>query len=99
MILIDNIFTSELEYNTDSGFVINDISDNLSIFAMCKCNIANNISSSSNRYTHHISDDNFNVLKISITKHSYKTVLNDEDANLAYYCFLNTFRKLYNKKH
>ena len=45
-ILIDNMFTSELECKIDSDH----ISDHLSIFALCKCNVKNNVSSYSNKF-------------------------------------------------
>ena len=34
--LIDNIFTNELSVNITSGIMFNDISDHLSIFALCE---------------------------------------------------------------
>ena len=34
--LIDNIFTNELGSTISSGLIINDISDHLPIFAICK---------------------------------------------------------------
>ena len=46
--LIDNIFTSELDYNIDNGLLINDISDHLPICAVCKRSIVNNVSNSAN---------------------------------------------------
>ena len=53
------MFTSELEYNIDSGPLINDISDHLPIFAVCKCSKVNNISNSANIYdTRHINNEN-----------------------------------------
>ena len=48
--LIDNMFTSELECKIDSGLLVNDISDHLSIFVLCKCNVKNNVSSYSNKF-------------------------------------------------
>ena len=80
----------------DNGLLLND-SDNLHIFALCKCTVTNNVSSSSNKYFRHISDENINALKIYLTKHSWNTVVNNEDANLAYNHFLHTFTKMYNK--
>ena len=39
--LIDNIFTTDIEQHYACGLLINDISDHLPIFAMCKNNIKN----------------------------------------------------------
>ena len=66
-------------------------------FALCKCNVKNNVSSSSNKYVRHISNENINALNIYLTKHSWNTVVNNEDGNLAYDHFLHTFTKMYNK--
>ena len=33
--LIDNIYTNELQFQVNSGLLITDISDHLSVFAMC----------------------------------------------------------------
>ena len=95
--VIDNIFTSEPECKIDSGLLVNDISDHLPTFALCKCNVKNNVSNFSNKYVRHISIENINTLKIYLTKHSWNTVVNNEDANLAYDHFLHTFMKMYNK--
>ena len=34
--LIDNTFTSQINYSADSGLLITDISDHLPIFVLCK---------------------------------------------------------------
>ena len=39
--LIDNTFTTDIEQHYACGLLINDISDHLPIFAMCKNNIKN----------------------------------------------------------
>ena len=90
-------FVWELECKIDNGLLVNEISYHLPIFALCKCNVKNNVSSFSNKYVRHINDENISALKIYLTKHSWNTVVNNEDANLAYENFLHTFMKMYNK--
>ena len=91
--LIDNISTSELECKIDSGMLVNDTKDHLLIFALCKCNGKSNVSSSSNKYVRHISDENINALKIDLTKHSWNNVANNEDANLFKFVLLTSALK------
>ena len=41
--LIDNIFINELQHHLTSGIQTSDISDRLTIFAMCECKINRNV--------------------------------------------------------
>ena len=64
--LIDNIFTSELEYKIDGCLLVNYISDHLPIFALCQWNVKRNINERSNKYSHHLSEENINALKCDL---------------------------------
>ena len=96
--LIDNIYTSELEYKIDSGLLVNDINDHLASFDLYKCNVKSNVTGSSNKYIYYINEENINALKHNLIKKCWNHVFNNEDANLAYDNFLHTFTQMYNKQ-
>ena len=60
--LIDNTFTTELQQHLASGILINDISDHLTIFAICECKININVKKEVN----HVRIINEDILASSI---------------------------------
>ena len=43
VLIIDNIFTDQINYSTDNGLLITDISDHLPIFVLCKYKLEKSI--------------------------------------------------------
>ena len=89
--LIDNIFTNELNYNIDSGILINDISDHLPIFAICKyCDISRTMNPKF-KFNRKINLSSINAFKNSLALANLDNVTFEEDVNVAYNNFVDTF--------
>ena len=94
--IIDNIFTSDIEFSKQSGLLVNDISDHLPVFQITK-----------NYYK--IDNDNQEIEKRLIKEKNIQNLLNDleivnwefvtnqQNPNIAYECFLNKFLEIFNK--
>ena len=81
--LIDNIFTNYINRDITSGLLITEISDHLSVFAVCKNdgNLYNR--SDPARYIRETSVENISALKAAFDAHSWETVLYYTDVNEA----------------
>jgi len=96
MTLIDNIFTDNLNINTNSGIIISDISDHLPVFTVftytrkkefAKKHIVNR----------KIDDKSISNLTNELQLCEWRTVLETDNANDAYDNFIDIFSKLLNK--
>ena len=93
--LIDNIFTSCLEDNYQSGVLINDISDHLPVFYLMSCNVVYD-KSRTGTFTQRVVDDT--GISVFIDKLSMvKWNVNDSDANITYSSFFSKFKMLFDE--
>ena len=77
--------------------MVHDISDHLPVFALCHCAVKHNISECSNKCIRHLSYENISALTHDLMEHSWRTVVGNENANIAYDNFIDDFTKMYNK--
>ena len=94
--LIDNIFTNELQHHLTSGILINDVSDHLPIFAICEYKINRNVKKEVNR-VRIINEDRLASFRKELHFQAWDDVLNTNDVNHAYDTFLQIFIRLFNK--
>ena len=95
--LIDNIFTNELDSTISSGLIINDISDHLPIFAICKYKDVQRTQSPKFRLIRKTSDSCIAALKDGLLTSNWDNVTNEEDVNMAYNHFIERFQTSYEK--
>ena len=83
MTLIDNIFTTDIEQHYACGLLINDISDHLPIFAVCKNNIKNkyNQHKRNTKRTRQIKEENITLHNCELGKFSWEHVLDKNNVN------------------
>ena len=94
--LIDNIFTNEIENNTISGLLINDISDHLPVFTIYDCNYKNKLDNQTD-YKRVKSEESINALKNDLVAQNWEIIHQANDIDCAYENFLRIFRSLYDK--
>ena len=94
--LIDNIFTNEIENNTISGLLINDISDHLPVFTIFDCNYKNKPDKQT-EYKRVKSEESINTLKNDLMAQNWDIIYQANDIDGAYKTFLRIFRSLYDR--
>ena len=95
--LIDNIFTNDIENNTLSGLLINDISDHLPVFTVYDGNYKINKPVKNNEYRRVRSEESMIAFKNELQAHNWNEIYEKIDINSAYEEFLRIFKTLYNK--
>ena len=95
--LIDNIFTNEFSNNIFNGLLINDITDHLPVFAICKYRDIKRSSAPKYKHVRKTDDICVNAFKDSLLLVNWETITNEKDVNVAYAYFVDTFASLYNK--
>ena len=93
--LIDNIFTNDLITDKLSGLIINDVSDHLPIFSIIKNNI--NKSHDEKKCFKMNNIINFENFKTELNNHDWNIIYEKNDVNLAYDCFIETIKNIYDK--
>lgn len=94
--LIDNIFTNSFEEGLYSGLLLDDLSDHLPIFIVCRSKL-NHINTKSSVSTRCMNIDKLNRLKDVLVGETWSEVYRKENVNEAYCCFLNRFLELFDK--
>ena len=84
--LIDNIFTNELNLQVDSGLIINDVSDHLPIFQICKYKNLNGTKQNniSTIYKRHVTDESLAKLSSALQHTNWSFLFSIENVNNAY---------------
>ena len=84
--IIDNIFTNELQISQLSGLLINDLSDHLPNFQICK--YTNEALQNKNRHvlteSRQMNADNFESFYEALALEDWDEVINSDDVNNAY---------------
>ena len=88
--IIDNIFTNDIELKYECGLIIDDSSDHLPIFAMCKGTI-NNEMKNKKVQMRQTKEANIKLLIQELANLSWDNVLLEEDTNMSYEEFMVEF--------
>ena len=94
--LINNIFTNELLHHLTSGILINDIINNLPIFAICEYKINRYIKKEVN-HVRIINEDRLASFRKELNVQSRDNVLNTNDVNHAYDTIMHVLIYLFKK--
>lgn len=94
--LIDNIFCNNLG-NIVSGLLIKDISDHLPVFAVYNITHNKNSSIKETRYIRVRDEYSMTAFKNDLASYNWDCVYREQDIDVAYKTFLDTFTHLYNK--
>lgn len=95
--LIDNIFTNNMEWNSMSGLLINDISDHLPVFLVYECKYRKIKDSNCSNGKRVRTEESITTLKNELLKQNWNIVYEEDDTDKAYETFLNKFNSLYDK--
>ena len=82
--LIDNIFTNDIDNNTVSGLLINDISDHLPVFAVYFSNYTKNKQSNNLNHRQVTTEEFREALKNDLIAHNWELVYKEKDIDKAY---------------
>ena len=85
--LIDNIFTSDVKSNIQSGLLINDTSDHLPIFQMTDIGINGNKNNFVYNKKRIVTDGNICEIISELEKTEWDEILNSDDVNFSYETF------------
>ena len=96
--LIDNIFTSDVKSNIQSGLLINDTSDHLPIFQMTDIGINGNKNNFVYSKKRIVTDRNICEIISELEKTEWDDILNSDDVNFSYETFVNKLTDIYRKK-
>jgi hypothetical protein len=96
--LIDNIFTSELEMEINSGLLIEDLSDHLPIFQVTKHpDICKNKDLIFTQKIRRVNSHTTAIFNEKLKNSNWENVLCNNDVNVCYNNFVNRFTQLYNE--
>ena len=87
--LIDNILTNSINVDIYCGLLINDQSDHLPLFIVCKRNMNNNNSVYQPMHIRNINENTLQNCKMMLNAESWNKVLNENNTNKAYSIFLS----------
>jgi hypothetical protein len=96
--LIDNIFTTEMDFIIDSGIIVDDTSDHLPIFQICRYeeNIID-IHINQKYKKRSLNDENINNLLLSLENINWESVFACENPNDAYNIFIDVIIRNYDR--
>ena len=94
--LIDNIFRNDIENNTMSGLLINDISDHLPVFCVFDKNYGRKVERKF-EYKRVRSEESIGLLKNQLREQNWDALYVEKDVDTAYETFLKIFNSLYDK--
>ena len=94
--LIDNIFTNELQFQVKSGLLISDISDHLPVFALCGNQFVCRCATAS-QHRRIINTSTTDKLMAELNQRTWPNVTDTLDVNLSYKNFVCEFQNLLNK--
>ena len=92
--LIDNIFTNSLSQNVLNGIVLNDLSDQLPVFAYFSGKTLTR-NGENKVFIRKISDENLRKFNENVSNTNWASFL-DEDPNMAYNYFIDEYSRVYN---
>ena len=95
--LIDNICTSEIHHNIQSGLCINDITDHLPIFVICDYTLNNNSSDQPFAYKRKLTDISIDKFEVLLNDVNWNDVCTGNCVDNCYTNFVEVFCKLYNE--
>ena len=96
--LIDNIFTSDVKSNIQSGLLINDTSDHLPIFQMTDIGINGNKNNFVYNKKRIVTDRDICEIISELEKTEWDEILNSDDVHFSYETFVNKLTDIYRKK-
>ena len=96
--LIDNIFSNEMDNNTVSGLLVNDISDHLPVFTVYNDNSIKNKQDKTLLYRRVRTEESMDALKNELLKHDWDLIYKENDTDKAYDEFLRLFKIMYDNK-
>ena len=96
-ILIDNIFTSDVTSQIQSGLLINDTSDHLPIFPITDIGINCTKNNSVYNKKRIVTDRNICEIISELEKTEWDEILNSDDINCLYETFINKLTDIYSK--
>ena len=96
--LIDNIFTSDVKSNIQSGLLINDTSDHLPIFQMTDIGINGNKNNFVYNKKRIVTDRNICAIISELEKTEWDDILKSDVVNFSYETFVNKLTDIYRKK-
>ena len=94
--LIDNIITNNIQQKTNSGLLLNDISDHLPVFVIVQKH--NEVKGKKiYRYIREVNGDTISAFKNDLLEQYWEHVYSENEINSAYDKFIKTFMFLYDK--
>ena len=92
---IDHIYSNHTYTNHDSGIIVTDLADHFGVFHITYD--ATNKTESTYIYVRQLKDSNINEFKNILTQADFADVLNNEDTDDAYNCFIKEYSSLFDK--
>ena len=92
--LIDNIYTSELNHQINSGIIVNDISDHLPVFTICNYGLTRENNNKCKIKRRIFNEDTIKNLNEDLSSTDWQAVYRGEDVNTSY----NDFMRVLNEK-
>ena len=93
--LIDHIYSNHTYTNHDSGIIFTDLTDHIGVFHIT--NDTTNKTESTYLYVRQLKDSHIKEFKNILTQTDFSDVLNNEDPNDVYNCFLRDYYSLFDK--
>ena len=94
--LIDNIFTNELNIESKSGLILNDLSDHLPVFCVCDYKIQRKCQKKS-IFVRNIDQESLSKFKNQLVNENWDDMYNSINVNDAYDNFIKVFTHSYNE--
>ena len=93
--LIDHIYSNHTYTNHDSGIIVTDLTDHFGVFHITYD--TTNKTESTYLYVRQLKDRHIKEFKNILAQTDFSDVLNNEDPNDAYNCFLHEYSSLFDK--
>ena len=93
--LIDHIYTNKQTINATSGIIITDISDHFGIFSTIQHAHIKSLATQKSKLVRLFSDHNIKNFNNVLRQSDFTSVLNHNNANLAYNSFLDIYKEAY----
>ena len=93
--LIDHIYSNNTYTNHDSGIIVTDLMDHFGVFHITYDTTRK--TESTYLYVRQLKDRHIKAFKTILAQTDFSDVLNNEDPNDAYNCFLHEYSSLFDK--
>uniref|UniRef100_A0A669B1C7 Reverse transcriptase domain-containing protein n=1 Tax=Oreochromis niloticus TaxID=8128 RepID=A0A669B1C7_ORENI len=94
--IIDNIFTNVMDFQINSGLLVCDITDHLTVFTLCDCNLKK-IDTKITIAKRTINEEAIHAFNFDLAQQDWSSVYDESDVDKAYDNFLDIFTMLNNK--